>query len=340
MVLGRRWVVKNNFSGLPKETDFELVEEELGELGDRQFLYRSLFISVDPYQRNRVKTLTLPNTMVGSSLARVEKSTHPKYPVGCQVILYAGWVEVGISSPDAPAKAYSMPPMVAPDCIGDLSPSLLLGACGMPGNSAYFGLLEICQPREGETVVVSGAAGAVGSLVGQIAKLKGCRVIGYAGSEDKCSWLKSIGFDFAFNYKNVSVAESLKEAAPEGVDCYFDNVGGEMSTAVMAAMNSRGRISVCGAISRYNDEGGNTGIQGHTDKLAQELRNSKMLKVEGWIVTRWMDRWMEGVNNMASWITAGDIKVKETVVEGFEKTPEAFIGLFIGENTGKMVVKT
>merc|ERR1712154_147238 len=133
--------------------------------------------------------------------------------------------------------------------------SLLLGSCGMPGNTAYFGLLELCHPQPGETVVVSGAAGAVGSLVGQIAKIKGCKVIGYAGSDEKCAWLKQIGFDEAFNYKKVGVVESLSKAAPKGVDCYFDNVGGEMTAGVLSLMNTRGRVAVCGAISHYNDKG-------------------------------------------------------------------------------------
>ena len=170
--------------------------------------------------------------------------------------------------------------------------------------------------------------------MGQIAKIKGCKVIGYAGTDKKCEWLKSIGFDFAFNYKTCKVEETLKTAAPEGVDCYFDNVGGEMSAAVMAAMNTRGRVSVCGAISHYNDVGGYAKT---TDILP--LCVFKELRVEGFLVGRWLSRWMEGITAMADWIKSGDIKVEETVVDGFENTPEAFIGLFSGKNTGKMVVK-
>merc|ERR1712215_448775 len=274
--------------------------------------------------------MTPPFTMIGSSVAEVEESKHPSYPKGSTIIILAGWVERGIVNPD---KMGSGRCRKAAD-MGSLSKSLLLGACGMPGNTAYFGLLEICKPKAGETVVVSGAAGAVGSLVGQIAKIKGCNVIGYAGTDEKCKWLKELGFDEAFNYKKVGVAESLSKAAPKGVDCYFDNVGGEMTAAVMSLMNTYGRVAVCGAISHYNDVGGYSKV---TDILP--LCVFKELKVEGFLVPRWIERWMEAVTAMAGCIMKGDIKARDTVVEGFEKMPIAFMGLFTGDNTGKMVVK-
>merc|ERR1719430_3011291 len=278
-----------------------------------------------------------PFTMIGSSVAVVEETKNPKFVKGQTIIILAGWVERGIVNPekmgkDSPGNTLGgiMP---APD-LGKLSKSLLLGSCGMPGNTAYFGLLELCNPQAGETVVVSGAAGAVGSLVGQIAKIQGCKVIGYAGTDEKCKWLKELGFDEAFNYKNVGVAESLTKAAPKGVDCYFDNVGGEMTAAVVSLMNTYGRVAVCGAISHYNDVGGYSKV---TDILP--LCVAKELKVEGFLVGRWTERWMEGVTAMAGWVMKGDIKVRETVVEGFQKMPIAFMGLFTGDNTGKMVVK-
>ena len=209
-------------------------------------------------------------------------------------------------------------------------------------------------------MVVSGAAGAVGSLVGQIAKIKGARVIGYAGDDDKVAWLKSIGYDEAFNYKKVGVAESLATAAPRGVDCYFDNVGGEMSAAVLLNMNTRGRIAVCGAISHYNEKVMLTlNFFLQTNKYFLQLKNilitfqggyskvtdilplaiAKELKIEGFLVGRWKARWVEGIRAMAAWVISGQVQVKETVVEGFEKMPDAFMGLFTGVNTGKMVVK-
>ena len=208
--------------------------------------------------------------------------------------------------------------------------------------------------------MVSGAAGAVGSLVGQIAKIKGARVIGYAGDDDKVAWLKSIGYDEAFNYKKVGVAESLAAAAPRGVDCYFDNVGGEMSAAVLLNMNTRGRVAVCGAISHYNEKVMLTlkfflqtkkyflqlkniliTFQGGYSKVTDilPLAIAKELKIEGFLVGRWKARWVEGIRAMAAWVISGQVQVKETVVEGFEKMPDAFMGLFTGVNTGKMVVK-
>lgn len=330
MVLGRRWALKNHFNGVPQKTDFQLVEEELGELADRQFIFTSSFISVDPYQRLFSFQLTPPATMIGTSVAKVTSSKHPDYPVGCQVLMDAGWVEVGVCSPDDPN---TKPPKVVPD-MSPLSSSLHLGACGMPGMTAYFGLLDICDPKPSDTVVVSGAAGAVGSLVGQIAKLKGCKVIGFAGSEEKCAWLRKLGYDFAFNYKTVSVSESLAESAPEGVDCYFDNVGGDMAVSVISAMNNKGRVAVCGAISHYNEVGEQKKV---TDILP--ICIFKELKVQGFQGWSYVARWSEGISEMSGWISKGDVKAEETIIKGFENTPGAFIGLFTGRNIGKMIVK-
>jgi len=338
MVLGRKWILKQHFHGAPKPEDFQLVEEELPPLKDGQIQFRALYLSVDPYMRPYTARMTPPITMIGSSVAEVEESLHPGYPRGATIVTYAGWVERGVLTPDEVNKNSSggLGGVIRAPQIGSLSLSLLLGVCGMPGNTAYFGLLELCEPKQGETVVVSGAAGAVGSLVGQIAKIKGCRVIGFAGTDSKCEWLENIGFDHAFNYKKVSVPECLAKAAPKGVDCYFDNVGGEMSVAVFNAMNTRGRASICGAISHYNDVGGYTKT---TDILP--LCVFKELKVEGFLVGRWAGpRWTEGIKAMASWVAEGKIKVRETVVNGFDKMPQALMGLFTGENTGKMVVKT
>lgn len=206
----------------------------------------------------------------------------------------------------------------------------------MPGNTAYFGLLEICKPKEGETMVVSGAAGAVGSLVGQIGKIKGLRVIGIAGTDDKCDWIvKDLGFDVAINYKTANLEEELKKAAPNGVDCYFDNVGGEISSVVLNQMNEFGRISVCGSISAYNADVAN---YPRVPDLAK-LFNWKQLRMEGFLVPRWTNRWMEGLKQMAEWIMQGKIKYEETVTEGFENMPAAFIGMLNGANTGKAIVK-
>lgn len=207
MVVGRRWVLKKNFDGLPKKDDFELVSEELGDLEDGDILTETEFISVDPYQRPYSRGLTPPTTMMGSQVAKVIESKDPKYPVGSRVVSHTGWVEKAKINPSKSAGAVRLMGVTKAPEIGNLSPSLLLGACGMPGNTAYFGFLEICQPKKGENVFVNGAAGAVGSLVGQIAKIKGCKVVGSAGSDEKVQWLmETCGFDYAFNYKKVAIS--------------------------------------------------------------------------------------------------------------------------------------
>merc|ERR1719323_884206 len=282
--------------------------------------------------------MTPPFTMIGSSVAVIEESKHPKYKVGDYVIMMAGWVERGVVNPDkmdkdSPGNTLGgiMP---AADLGPALSKSLLLGACGMTGNTAYFGLLELCNPKAGETVVVNGAAGAVGSLVGQIAKIKGCRVIGFAGTDEKCNLLvKKFGFDKAYNYKKTKAEDALKDGAPNGVDCFFDNVGGDDACTVINHMNPFGRIAVCGAISTYNQgQRARVPMTSHTFVFAQ-------LKMEGFVVTRWIDRYAEGIKQLATWIMEGKIQTEETVMEGFENMPNAFIGLFSGSNKGKMVVK-
>lgn len=216
---------------------------------------------------------------------------------------------------------------------GNESLSMALGALGMPGNTAYFGFLEICKPKKGETVVVTGAAGAVGSLVGQIAKLKGCKVIGFAGSDEKCRWLENeLGFDKVINYKNGDMDKALREAAPEGVDCFFENVGGELGSIILHQMNLYGRISVCGGISGYND-------QKVLVPSPQIAINMNQLEVIGFVVHRWVDRWFEGIEEMLQWIQEGKIKCHETVTQGFENMPKAFIEMMRGKNTGKAVVQ-
>merc|ERR1719175_89865 len=253
--------------------------------------------------------------MIGSSVAVVEESKNPKYPKGSTIVILAGWVERGIVDPDNMGK--NSPGntlggvMPAPD-LGPMSKSLLLGACGMPGNTAYFGFLELCEPKAGETVVVSGAAGAVGSLVGQIAKVKGCKVIGFAGSEEKCSILTDqLGFDVAINYNKQNVKSALRRAAPKGVNCYFDNVGGAISQAVLVNMAMYGRVAVCGAITGYND------TSPTLLPALQPLFVSFQIKMEGFFVWRWLHngRWDEGLEQLASWVREGKLQSKETVVE-------------------------
>jgi prostaglandin reductase 1 len=203
----------------------------------------------------------------------------------------------------------------------------------MPGNTAYFGFLELCEPKAGETVVVTGAAGAVGSLVGQLGKLKGCRVVGFAGSDEKCKWLETeYGFDKAINYKSKDVYKQYKAATPDGADTFFDNVGGEISSLIFSRMNDYGRISVCGAISSYNSE---------IPKVpaVQTVFVFKQLKMQGFLVWRYSDRWMEGITEMSKWVKEEKLKYNETITEGFENMPQAFIDMLRGKNYGKAVVK-
>merc|ERR1719397_119101 len=282
---------------------------------------------------------TPPFTMIGSSVAEVEESRHPDFPVGTTIVLMAGWVERGIVDPDkmnkdSPGGTLGGVMPVPDQYPTGLSKSLLIGTVGMPGNTAYFGLLDICKPQPGETVLVSGAAGAVGSLVGQIAKIRGCRVVGVAGSQDKCHFLTSqLGFDAAINYNKGNVKTAVRRAAPAGVDCYFDNVGGNISQAVLLNMNTYGRVAVCGAITGYND------TQQSLYPALQPTFVAFQLKMEGFVVWRWLHsgRWDEGLGQMADWLREDKIKNNETFVDGFENLPTAFIGMLAGDNLGKMI---
>ena len=201
--------------------------------------------------------------------------------------------------------------------------------------SAYFGLFDLCAPKSGEVVVVTGAGGAVGSLVGQLAKIKGCTVIGFAGDDEKIQWLKELGFDYAFNYKTTDATKELKLAAPNGVDCYFDNVGGELSSQIIEQMRDFGRISVCGAISAYNL----LPEQMSKAKIVEPSFVTKQLKMEGFQIVRYTERFDEAFTELKKWLDEGKLKYRETITEGFEKLPEAFIGMLIGKNIGKAIIK-
>ncbi len=263
--------------------------------------------------------------MVGGGVARVVESKNPKFNVGDVVDIYMGWQEYAISDGKGMRK---LDPTLAPV-------STALGVLGMTGLTAYFGLLDVCAPKAGETVVVSGAAGAVGSLVGQIAKIKGCRVVGIAGEDDKIAWCKSeCGFDAGFNYKTTEdYGAALKELCPKGIDVYFDNVGGAITDAVMLQLNLHARLSICGQISQYNNAKPEMG-----PRLTGMLIVARA-KMQGFLVTDYAARFGEGLLEMAGWLKAGKIKYREDIVEGFENMPKAFIGLLAGANTGKRLVK-
>lgn len=328
----RRFLLAAVPVGLPKESDFNLVEAALPAPDLGQVVVKTVYLSVDPYMRGRitgVRTYADPvhvgELMVGGTVGQVIESRDPSLQPGDYVVGAWGWQD-HVTAPAAYVRKLN--PEVAPV-------STALGVLGMPGMTAYFGFLDLCQPKAGETVVVSGAAGAVGSLVGQIAKIQGCRVIGIAGADDKIKYIvDDLGFDAAFNYKTTTdYVARLKELCPKGVDCYFDNVGGAISDAVFTLLNTFARVSVCGQISQYNLPKPEQGPR----LLGQVL--TKQLKVEGFIVTRFQERWAQGMARMAQWLKEGRIKYHEDVVEGFENTPRAFIDMLLGKNTGKMLVK-
>uniref|UniRef100_A0A8D2DCN0 Prostaglandin reductase 1 n=1 Tax=Sciurus vulgaris TaxID=55149 RepID=A0A8D2DCN0_SCIVU len=328
MVLAKSWTLKQHFKGHPTNSDFELKTAELPPLKNGEVLLEALFLSVDPYMRVVSKKLKEGDVMMGEQVARVVESKNSAFPIGTIVVTFSGWTSHSISD----GKRLEKLPAEWPD---SLPLSLALGTVGMPGLTAYFGLLDICGVKGGETVIVNAAAGAVGSVVGQIAKLKGCKVVGAAGSDEKIAYLKKVGFDVAFNYKTVeSLEETLKKASPDGYDCYFDNVGGEFSNIVIPQMKTFGRIAICGAISTYN----RTGLP--PPGPPPEAVIYQQLRMEGFIVTRWQgDVRQKALRDLMTWTSAGKIQYHEYIVEGFENMPSAFMGMLKGENLGKAIVK-
>lgn len=326
MVKAKRWTLKKHFEGYPKESDFELKTAELPPLKNGEVLLEALFLTVDPYMR--MVDMKEGDTFVGTQVARVVESKNSTLPTGTIVVAPSGWTAHSISD----GKGLERLPEGWPDT---LPLSVALGAVGMPGLTAYFGLFEICGVKGGETVMVNAAAGAVGSIVGQLAKLKGCKVVGAAGSDEKVAYMKKLGYDVAFNYKTVkSLEETLKKASPDGYDCYFDNVGGEFSNVVIPQMKKFGRVAICGAISTYNSTCPLPPGPSPKVIIYQEIR------MEGFIVTRWQgDVRQKALNDLLKWISEGKVQYREYVTEGFENMPAAFIGMLKGDNLGKTIVK-
>ncbi|XP_043370086.1 prostaglandin reductase 1 isoform X2 [Dermochelys coriacea] len=290
MVRAKSWTLRKHFEGFPKTSDFELKEVELPKLKDGDVLFEAVFLSVDPYMRPYSgRIMKEGDLMIGSQVARVVESKNPTYPVGTYVVANSGWKTHFISDGK---DLQLLPPW--PEKIPR---SLALGTIGMPGLTAYFGLFEICKIRPGDTVLVTAAAGAVGSAVGQIAKIGGCKVVGCAGSDKKVAYLKQIGFDEAFNYKTVgSLEEALRKASPDGYNCYFDNVGGEFSSIVLNQMKKFGRIAVCGAISGYNDTVPQKGPYVQIPMIFNELY------MEGFLVSRWNHKREEALKILLRWV--------------------------------------
>lgn len=330
--VSREWRLLSRPVGWPKAEDFELAEAEIRQPGPGEVLVRNAYLSVDPYMRGRMsaaKSYTAPfelgKAMQGGAVGEVVVSHAEGIAVGDHVLHFGGWREYATF--DA-AQAVKVDPDAAPL-------STYLGVLGMTGLTAYAGLLRTAALKEGDVVFVSGAAGAVGSQVGQIAKLKGAsRVIGSAGSDDKVKLLvEEYGFDAAFNYKNGSVSEQLREAAPDGIDVYFDNVGGDHLEAAIGSLKQGGRIAVCGMISVYN----NTEPAPGPRNLARLIQTRG--RIEGFLVGDHYDLQPQFVQEVGPWVASGALKYRETVVEGIENNLEAFLGVLRGDNTGKMIVK-
>ncbi|NQU45223.1 NADP-dependent oxidoreductase [bacterium] len=321
----------NRPDGVPEESDFKLVEIELPEPVKGQVLVRTAYLSVDPYMRGLLReegtyqrAVELGERMVGGTVGKVQKSRHSDFAEGDVVTGYWGWQEWAIVEGEQLEKFVEDAPI-----------STALGVLGMPGMTAYFGLLDIGQPKAGETVFVSGAAGAVGSLVGQIAKIKGCQVYGSAGSTEKVEYLtEELGFDGALNYKHVEdYSTELAALCPNGVDVYFDNVGGKLSDAVFFHLNKRARVVICGQIDQYNKK-----TMARGPRLLWQLIRHEA-RAEGFLVFQFKSRYPEGRKEIARWLKEGRVSYRETIAEGLEQAPAGFIGLFSGDNTGKQLVR-
>ena len=326
--MNKRVLLASRPVGPVTESNFRVEEAPVPKPGEGEVLVRNLWLSLDPYMRGRmsdaksyVKGVDVGEVMVGQTVGEVLESRHPKLKVGDQVLTQLGWQLYGCTK-----EAAKVEPSRAPL-------SYYLGLIGMPGMTAYFGLKELGAPKAGETVVVSAASGAVGSVVGQLARLWGARAVGIAGGREKCEYVKNeLGFDACIDYKSGALREQLKDACPKGVDVYFDNVGGEILDSLLARMNLFGRVVVCGTISDYNS----------TDPY--RVRNWRAilvnrLRIQGMIVFDWKDRYGEALKALAGYFAEGKLAYRESVVHGLENAPRGLIDLLAGRNFGKQLVK-
>ena len=329
--VNRRWLLASYPHGEPNLGNFEFATAAVPEPGVGQILVRSIYLSLDPYMRGRMREarnytspVQIGDVMTGGGVGVVESSRHADFQDGAIVEGMVGWQEYGVLGG---SEARKIDPAIAPI-------STALSVLGMPGMTAYFGLLEVGRPQAGEPMLVSAASGAVGSLVGQIAKIKGCRVVGIAGTEAKCSYIvDELGFHASINHRTEDVGPAIQRLCPDGVDVYFDNVGGKILDAALENINIGARIAICGMISEYNLT---------EPELARRPTRTLLVRrarMEGFLVTDFAERYPEGLRQMAEWIDDGRIKYKEDFVDGLENAPEAFFGLLKGENFGKLLVR-
>ena len=328
----RRVVLVRRPPGEPAEADFRVEEAAVPEPGPREVLVRVVYLSLDPYQRGRMRDAAsyaapvgLGQVMTGGVVGEVVKSNHPDFAVGDIVEDRLGWQEYAIGGGPSLRK---VDPKIAPISTAN-------GVLGMPGMTAYFGLLDVGQPKPGETVVVSAASGAVGQVVGQIARIMGCRVVGIAGGPKKCAFVTDeLGFDACLDYKaGKDLDAALRAACPNGIDVYFDNVGGMISDAVLRNLNFFARVALCGSISQYNAT---------TPEMGPRLMGTfvgKRVAMRGFIVTDFAERYGPARRQMGEWVKSGRIKYREDIADGIDKTPRAFIGMLRGENFGKQLVR-
>ncbi|ADV88994.1 NADP-dependent oxidoreductase [Vibrio vulnificus] len=333
----RQIVLASRPVGAPTADNFALTQSDIPTPAQGEMLLRSVYLSLDPYMRGRMsdaksyaEPVGIDEVMVGGTVCQVEASNHAEFEVGEWVLAYTGWQDYALSDGEGLIKLGKQPS----------HPSYALGVMGMPGFTAYMGLLDIGQPKEGDTLVVAAATGAVGSMVGQIGKLKGCRVIGIAGGEEKCQFAKdTLGFDECIDHKAADFAEQLAKVCHNGIDIYFENVGGKVFDAVMPLLNTGARIPLCGLISQYNATSLPEGPDRMSMLMAQLL--IKRIKMQGFIIfDDYGHRYGEFAADMTQWLAQGKIHYREHLVQGLENAPDAFIGLLEGKNFGKMVVQT
>jgi NADPH-dependent curcumin reductase len=331
----RRVLLKSRPQGEPTSADFEIVDGPVPDPQEGEYLSRTIWMSLDPYMRGRMSeakgyaaNAKLGEALGGGTVGQVLKSKNPKFKEGDYVAEYAGWQSYAVSNG---AGVMKLDPGVAPI-------STALSVLGMPGMTAWWGLMQIGKPKAGETVVVSGASGAVGSLVGQIARLKGCRVVGIAGGPKKCAYVTdTLGFDAVVDYKAGRMGEALRAAAPKGIDIYFENVGGEVLDAVLPLMNQFARIPMCGHVAEYNQVERKVGPDKLPDLFLAIL--GKRLTIRGFVVSDFMGEMQDFVRDMGGWLGSGKIRYREEITEGIENAPRAFQAMLRAENFGKPIVR-
>lgn len=329
MATFQRIVLASRPTGEATPDNFRLETVEVPELKDGEVLVRNEYLTVDPYMRSLMNEgksymppVELNATMAGGTVGEVVASKHPEFAVGDKVVGYLGWAEMGVADGSALRKVDT----------SEVPLQAYLGVVGMPGMTAWYGLNQIMAPKPGETVVVSAASGAVGSVAGQLAKLKGCRVVGIAGGKQKCDYVvNELGFDACIDYKAGKLVADLAAATPDGIDAVFENVGGEVLDASLARMNPFGRIAVCGLIAGYNGEP--VPVNNFSAVLVMRLT------MRGFIVGEHMEFWPQGLNELAMLVACGRLKYRETIAQGLANAPEAFLGLLKGKNFGKQLVK-